>query len=192
MSVESFNKASTERLLARLAIEELLAKYAMSVDRRDWAQYKTCFTKDARIDYTAAGGPKGGVEEVIRWFKATFYWLGEMQHLVSNLEITWLPEKPNVCKTRAMFHNPICVWWMPFIRPLFFVGGWYNHTMEKGSDGVWRISTLKEEIAYNQVYGAVAMLLASAGLGIGLLVSACRGRKTTTASSSWWQLTLTK
>mmetsp|Transcript_117689 Transcript_117689/g.375061 ORF Transcript_117689/g.375061 Transcript_117689/m.375061 type:complete len:124 (+) Transcript_117689:245-616(+) len=73
-----------------------------------------------------------------------------MQHLVSNLEVVWEDSDLDSCKTRAMFHNPICVWWFPFFRPFFNVGGWYNHTLVRGNDRVWRIAELREEIAYNQ------------------------------------------
>eukprot|EP00929_Paragymnodinium_shiwhaense_P073426 TRINITY_DN37405_c0_g1_i1.p2 TRINITY_DN37405_c0_g1~~TRINITY_DN37405_c0_g1_i1.p2 ORF type:complete len:174 (-),score=32.06 TRINITY_DN37405_c0_g1_i1:25-546(-) len=151
-------ESQQDQLLTRVAVEELLHKYACAVDRRDWAKYRECFTEDAFIDYTAAGGTKGSLDHVVKWFPKAFFWLGSMQHLVGNVELLGY-DGPNKLRVRAMFHNPICVWWFPFVRPFFSVGGWYNHILRRGADGQWRSEYLAEEIAYNQVYGAVLGLL---------------------------------
>lgn len=54
-----------EALADRLAIEDLLTRYASAVDRRDWGLYRSVFTDDAHIDYTSAGGIAGSLEEVV-------------------------------------------------------------------------------------------------------------------------------
>ena len=41
----------------RLAIQDLLARYADVVDRRDFDGLDNVFTTDARIDFSAFGGP---------------------------------------------------------------------------------------------------------------------------------------
>ncbi|SVE24716.1 uncharacterized protein METZ01_LOCUS477570, partial [marine metagenome] len=54
-------------LADRLAIGDLLTRYATAVDRRDWDLYRTVFTSDAEIDYTSAGGIAGTVDEVVEF-----------------------------------------------------------------------------------------------------------------------------
>lgn len=44
--------------------------------------------------------------------------------------------------------------------PTMSVGGWYTHTLVKSStDGKWRSSSLKEEIAYNQTPVHVTIMI---------------------------------
>ena len=52
-------------LADRIAIGDLLTRYATAVDRRDWDLYRTVFTEDAHIDYTSAGGIAGGVSAAV-------------------------------------------------------------------------------------------------------------------------------
>ena len=44
-----------QALADRLAIHELLARYARGVDEKDWELYRSVFTEDATIDYSSAG-----------------------------------------------------------------------------------------------------------------------------------------
>src|SRR4051812_44762297 len=46
-------------LADRLAIQDLIARYPLAVDGRDWDALDELFTPDARIDFTAFGGPAG-------------------------------------------------------------------------------------------------------------------------------------
>ena len=59
-------------LIDRADIADLLTTYARAVDSRDWKLYRSVFTPDARIDYTAAGGIAGTVEEVTEWMGFVF------------------------------------------------------------------------------------------------------------------------
>ena len=51
----------------RLAITDFLTTYAHAVDAKNSELYRSCFTDDADIDYTAAGGIKGNVDEIVAW-----------------------------------------------------------------------------------------------------------------------------
>merc|ERR1712050_480115 len=105
---------------------------------------------------------------VARWLGRVSSWLS-WQHLVGNLEIVWSESDPDACRVRAMFHNPICARWFPFMRPLLSVGGWYHHEMVRDRDGEWRSRHLTEEIAYNQVSSVVTTLLLGVLAGTALL-----------------------
>ena len=56
-----------EALADRLAIEDLLTRYAHAVDRHDWDLYRSVFTDDAHIDYPSAGGIASVPEDVSKY-----------------------------------------------------------------------------------------------------------------------------
>lgn len=141
----------TLRLSDREAIRDLITRYARAVDTKDWVRYRTCFTPDARIDYVAAGGIAGSVEEVANWLDSMFFVFSATQHMVSNFDFQWDAADPTKCHLVAMFHNPCVLSVAPFLQPLFTVGGWYHHDLVRQPDGTWLSTNLSEEIAYNGV-----------------------------------------
>ena len=129
-------------LLDRLAIADFLTTYARAVDTKDWDLYRTLFTADAHIDYTAAGGIEGSVDEVVSWLATTMEMFSATQHLVSNEMVTIDGDTATV---RAMFFNP-----MHFAgddAPSFECGGWYNHELIRHGDG-WRSVRLWEDVSW--------------------------------------------
>ncbi len=126
----------------RLAISDLLTRYAHAVDTRDWDLYRSVFTPDATIDYTSApGGQAGDVETIVAWLEASLALFDMTQHLVSNEQVEITGDSATV---RAMFHNP-----MRFTDGggFFTAGGWYNHQLVRTADG-WKSRHLVEETAY--------------------------------------------
>ena len=51
----------------RLAIQQLMYRYAMAVDGRDWELYRTVFSPDAVIDYVDSGGARADLETTVKW-----------------------------------------------------------------------------------------------------------------------------
>jgi len=124
----------------RIAVEDLLTRYATAVDRRDWDRYRSVFTADAEIDYTSAGGIAGTVDEVVEFLSATLAMFEMTQHLVSNVELTVDGDTATVT---AMFNNPMRVTG----GDTWFTGGWYHHDLVRTPDG-WRSRRLREESAW--------------------------------------------
>lgn len=60
------------RIEDRTKISDLLTRYATAVDRMDWQLYRSLFTKDAVVDYTAAGGSVGTPQEISEWMAGVF------------------------------------------------------------------------------------------------------------------------
>ena len=127
-------------LTDRIAIEDLLTRYATSVDRRDWDGYRSLFTSDAEIDYTSAGGIAGTVDEVVEFLSTTLDMFEMTQHLVSNVDVTVDGDTATVT---AMFNNPMR---LPG-GEVWFTGGWYHHDLVRTTDG-WRSRRLREESAW--------------------------------------------
>ena len=119
----------------RLAIEDLLTRYCVAIDDKDWTLLDTVFTPAAQVDYTSSGGIKGSYPEVRAWLAKVMPHFSVCQHLVTNRDIRI---DGDTATSRAYFYNP-----MGQTRPdggtqLFFVGGWYLDRLVRTPEG-WRI-----------------------------------------------------
>ncbi|MGD9792302.1 MAG: nuclear transport factor 2 family protein [Acidimicrobiia bacterium] len=54
----------------RLEIRELMDRYAMACDSKNWDAYRTIYAPDAIIDYTEFGGGRGGIDTTLEWLSA--------------------------------------------------------------------------------------------------------------------------
>lgn len=135
---------TTEQLVDRLEIDDLLTRYATAVDRRDWDLFESCFTPDARIDYSAFGGVAGPVKQVRAWLEDVMPRFEMSQHLVVNREVTI---EGDMARSRAAFFNPMALA-TPEGRVLFFDGGYYCDRLVRTADG-WRIYERIEEFSYS-------------------------------------------
>jgi len=129
-----------QTLADRLEINDLLTRYAHSVDSKNWTLYRSVFTDDAFIDYESAGGIKGTREEVADWLEKTMAGFPMTQHLISNIDVTINGDAASV---RAMFYNPMG---MPSGKT-FWCGGFYNHSLVRTADG-WKSQRLIEESSW--------------------------------------------
>ena len=59
-----------ERVSDELEIAALLNRYARAVDTKDWELYRSVFTDDAHIDYSAEVF-SGSLDEAIEFFAGT-------------------------------------------------------------------------------------------------------------------------
>jgi len=55
----------------RWAIAELLNRYAWAMADRDWDAWEACFSPDAKLDYSTAGGVVGSSAEARAWLEPT-------------------------------------------------------------------------------------------------------------------------
>lgn len=59
------------RTADRLAIGELLARYAWALSDKDFVAWQACFTGGAHADYSTAGGIAGTPAEAAAWLEPT-------------------------------------------------------------------------------------------------------------------------
>jgi len=135
---------SLQEMGDRLEIDDLLTRYATAVDTKDWGLYASCFTPDASLDYTAAGGIKGTFPEVKDWLAQVMPSFPMTQHLVANRVIQI---RGDTATARSCFYNPMGMSDGKGGMVLFFDGGYYNDTLVRTKDG-WRISERVEETSY--------------------------------------------
>jgi ketosteroid isomerase-like protein len=124
----------------RIAVEDLLTRYATAVDRRDWDRYRSIFTHDAEIDYTSAGGISGTLEEVIEFLSNSLSIFEMTQHSITNIDLEVAGDSATVS---AVFNNPLRL----VDGETWFTGGWYHHELVRTTEG-WLSRRLSEESAW--------------------------------------------
>ncbi|BCK57793.1 nuclear transport factor 2 family protein [Nocardia wallacei] len=135
---------SLQQISDRLEIEDLMVRYSHAVDTRQWELLDEIFTADAEIDYTAMGGPKGGLAETKSFLAQTMPNFLAFQHLIANSSITVDGDRAT---GRTMCHNPMVVADQAGKQSLMLCGLWYLDTFER-VDGRWRIARREEEKSY--------------------------------------------
>ena len=124
-----------------LEIAALLARYASAVDSKDWALYRTVFTDDAYIDYSADVFT-GTLDDAVEFLGGKFSALVSMSmHYITNVEAEIAGDTAAV---RAMFYNPTQIAGM---AELCFFGGYYHHDLVRTPEG-WRSRHLREEMTW--------------------------------------------
>lgn len=123
-------------------IRQLLTRYATAVDARDWPLYRTVFTEDAEIDYTASPfGIIGSVDDVVDWLERGLSALEMTMHYVLNIDVEISGDTATV---RAQFFNPMQI---PGLGEQSSCGGYYHHALIRTQDG-WRSRSMREEIVW--------------------------------------------
>ncbi|MGA5465031.1 nuclear transport factor 2 family protein [Mycobacterium sp. NPDC050041] len=120
-------------------IEALLYRYARAVDTKDWELYRSVFTEDAVVDYSAMGIPAGPRDRVADFLAQGFAAIPWSMHYITNIEI--LESDGDRATVRAMFHNPMQ---LPGMTEMSSCGGYYHHELVRTPDG-WRSRSLRED-----------------------------------------------
>jgi 3-phenylpropionate/cinnamic acid dioxygenase small subunit len=128
----------------RIEIDDLLTRYATALDAKDWDLFATCFTPDAFIDYTGAGGIKGTLPEVCRWLADVMARFPMTQHLVTNRAVR-IDGDTAVC--RSCLFNPMGVPDGDGMM-VFLEGGYYRDKLVRTPAG-WRIAERVEEPTFS-------------------------------------------
>src|SRR5512140_2972519 len=124
----------------RIEIDDLLTRYATALDAKDWELWTSCFTPDAHIDYTGAGGVKGRLPEVRQWLVEVMAGFPMTQHLVTNRAVCI---EGDTATCRSCLFNPMGVADNDSLM-VFFDGGYYRDKLVRTSGG-WRIAERIEE-----------------------------------------------
>lgn len=132
----------TQTIGDTLEIRQLLTRYATAVDARDWSLYRTVFTDDAEIDYTASPfGIVGSIGDVVDWLERGPSSLEMTMHYVMNIDTEISGDRATV---RAQFFNPMQI---PGLGEQSSCGGYYHHELVRTEDG-WRSRSMREEIVW--------------------------------------------
>jgi 3-phenylpropionate/cinnamic acid dioxygenase small subunit len=135
---------SLREISDRFEIQDLLTRYTVAIDQKDWSLLDTCFLPDAHLDYTSAGGIKGSYPEVRAWLEKALAPFSMTVHYIGN---TTLDLRGDEARARTYVLNP-----MGFPTPdgslhIFTVGAYYVDRLTRTPDG-WRIAERVEETAF--------------------------------------------
>jgi len=133
-----------QQLTDRIEIDDLLTRYATGLDAKDWDLWSACFTTDAFIDYTAAGGIKGTLPAVRQWLAQVMAGFPVTQHLVTNKAVD-IDGDTATC--RSCLFNPMGVSDDDSVM-FFFEGGYYRDKLVRTAAG-WRIAERIEEPTFS-------------------------------------------
>jgi 3-phenylpropionate/cinnamic acid dioxygenase small subunit len=133
-----------KRLTDRLEIDDLLTRYTVALDTRQWNLLADVFTPDATIDYTSSGGIKGAYAEVAAWVEKALTPFTATQHLLGNRHIELNGDRGT---GRTYFFNPSSLTDSSGAVTMLFVGGYYLDAFVRTADG-WRIAERYEETAW--------------------------------------------
>jgi hypothetical protein len=128
----------------RIEIDDLLTRYATALDAKDWDLFASCFTPDAFIDYSAAGGIKGPLSEVRQWLAEVMAGFPMTQHLVTNRAVL-IDGDSAAC--RSCLFNPMGLKDDGGLV-VFLEGGYYRDRLVHTADG-WRIAERIEEPTFS-------------------------------------------
>ena len=135
---------SLEEISDRIEIDDLLIRYTVAIDTKDWELLDTVYTPDAKIDYTTSGGIKGEYPEVRTWLAKALAPFTMTQHLISNSVVQI---DGDTATARTMVFNPMGTEDGKGGLKLFYVGAWYDDKLVRTEDG-WRIAERFEEKAF--------------------------------------------
>ena len=137
---------SIREISDRIRIGDLLTRYTVALDRKDWRLLDTCFTPDAHVDYTQSGGIKGSYPEVRRWLEKALGLFAMTQHFIGNSSVEI---DGDAASARTYVINPMGMRQPDGSLHIFTVGAYYNDKLVCTGEG-WRIAERVEEQAYLQ------------------------------------------
>ena len=135
---------SIREISDRIRINDLLIRYTVAIDTKDWELLDTVFTPDAKVDYTTSGGIKGSYPEVRAWLAEVLALFEMTQHLISNSVVRI---DGDTAAARTMVFNPMGRDDGKGGLELFYVGAWYEDKLVRTPEG-WRIAERFEEQAF--------------------------------------------
>jgi hypothetical protein len=134
----------TAELRDRLAINDLLVRYAWAIDTKDWDALDGVFTPDAHIDYTATGGIAGTLGEIKPWLAESLAAFPATQHLLANSQVTLAGD---TATARTAVYNPMGAATREGPLHFFFMGGIYADQLVRTPAG-WRITDRVEHFVW--------------------------------------------
>jgi len=130
-----------------LAIQELIARYPQVVDSGDYDRLDDLFTSDARIDFSAFGGPADNPEGIKKFLRDSLGFFKRTQHMMGLPLITLDGDRAHA---RTSCTNPMVVDNDDGTTSVWLIGLWYDDEFARTADG-WRFTSRQQERCYSVV-----------------------------------------
>lgn len=128
----------------RLAIQDLIGRYALLVDGGDFDALDDLFTAEARIDFSTFNGPVGDVAEIKAFLGASLPFFTRTQHMMGLPTITI---DGDTAHARTSCNNPMISTKPDGTVSVWLIGLWYDDDLVRTNDG-WRFSARNQIRAY--------------------------------------------
>jgi len=132
---------SLEEISNRIQIQDLLTRYALAIDTKDWALLDTCFASDAEVDYTSTGGEKGAYPEIRRWLEKVLSSFAVTAHHIGNVSVELDGDRAHA---RTYLWNPMGFQQADGTLQWFAVSAHYVDELVRTTEG-WRIRKRVQE-----------------------------------------------
>jgi hypothetical protein len=129
---------TTDILLERAEISDVVLRYATAVDTRDWALYESIFTEQLSVDFSSwSGDPEITIPagEWVALVRKTLSGFDATQHLSSNHVITLSGETATCVSYMVARHYLL----EKGERLMHSIGGHYTNRLVKSASG-WKIA----------------------------------------------------
>jgi 3-phenylpropionate/cinnamic acid dioxygenase small subunit len=139
----------------RLAIQDLIARYAVVVDNHDFDALDELFTADAVINFSTFNGPVGSLAEIKAFLLASLPLFTRSQHMMGLPQIEL---SGDTASARTSCNNPMISTRSDGSTSVWLIGLWYDDNLVRTPDG-WRFS------GRNQIRSYTITGLADTALG---------------------------
>ena len=132
------SKLTTEILIDRAEISDVVLRYATAVDSRDWALYRSIFTEQLTVDFSSWSGDPEVTIPVGEWVELvskTLSGFDATQHLSSNHVISVSDEAATCVSYMVARHYLL----EKGERLMHSIGGHYTNRLIRTEDG-WKIA----------------------------------------------------
>lgn len=130
----------------RVAIADLIHRYAWAIDELDLDALDDVFTADAYLDYSSnPGGFAGALPEVKEWLRTSLSFFVVRQHSMANTLIDFVAD--DHARAKTMVHNPMGARTRSGPPHMFTIGARYDDELARTPNG-WRITTRVETLLF--------------------------------------------
>ena len=128
----------------KLEITDLIARYPDIVDNREFDRLDELFTADARIDFSAFGGPTDSPAGIKQFLRDSLGLFVRSQHMMGlpNISI-----EGDHARARTSCSNPMVIANPDGSHAVWLIGLWYDDEFTRTADG-WRFTSRKQERCY--------------------------------------------
>ena len=141
------NDSLVKSFTDKIKIIELINRFGMSIDLRDWSSFRSLFTEQVKFDYSSIGEVAGtlSADEIVNTARRDLGGFQTTQHLISNhlIEVKNDTATANA-HVRAMHFLPNEV-----KDPLLEMGGYYTASLVL-MDSNWKIQSWKFDILWSR------------------------------------------
>jgi hypothetical protein len=129
------------------AISDLIARYPQIVDEREFDRLPELVTADARIDFSAFGGPTDTPIGITKFLQDSLGVFARTQHMMGLPDITLDGDR---ARSRTSCTNPMVVDNGDGTRQVWLIGLWYDDEFIRTPVG-WRFTSRKQERCYSVI-----------------------------------------